>query len=221
MLNPLLMMLILTFVFSNVFRFEITHYAVYMLSAQIVWIFFSQTTTAAMHQMAWGGPLLTKIYVPKAVFPLAALGTGLVNFALALVPLALIIIVTGVPITPAMLMLPIPMVFAACLALGVGLILSTISMWFHDVIDMWQILLTALYFFTPIMYPRSILPEGYVFLLNLNPVYHIVELFRLPIYIGWPAGPYTLLAAAVSSFVALVVGWLVFTSRARSMANQA
>lgn len=220
MLHPLLMMAVLTFVFSNVFRFDVEHYPLYMLSAQIIWTFFIQTTTAAANQLAWGGPLITKIYVPKSVFPLSALGTGLVNLLLAMVPLALVVIVTGVPITPAILWLPIPILFAAFLALGVGMLLSTISVWFHDIIDMWQVVLTALYFFTPIMYPKSILPEEYAEMLNLNPVYHIVEAFRLPIYSGWPAGPYTMLAAAIGSISALVLGWLIFTSCADRMAQR-
>ncbi len=217
MLNPLLMMIVLTVVFSNLFRFDVPHYAVYMLSAQIVWTFFAQTTTSAMMQLVWGGSLLTRIYVPRTIFAVAAVGTGLVNLLLAMVPLFAIVVVTGVPLTPAVLWLPLPMFLAVCLALGVGLLMSTISVWFPDVIDMYTIGLTALYFFTPIMYPKSILPEAYRGWMNLNPMYHIVEAFRLPIYSGWSAGPLTLLVAAVAGLGVLVVGWLVFTARADRM----
>jgi ABC-type polysaccharide/polyol phosphate export permease len=218
MLNPLLMMVVLTLVFSNLFRFDIPHYPVYMLSAQILWTFFAQTTNAAMSQILWGGPLLTRIYVPKTVFAVAALGTGLVNLFLSLIPLLAIILVTGVPITPALLSLPFPIFLAACFALGCGLVLSTIVVWFPDIVDMYQIGLTTLYFFTPIMYPRTILPESYRAWMNLNPMYHIIEAFRLPIYSGWFAGPYTWLAATVAALGVLVAGWLIFASRADKIA---
>src|SRR5687767_10333494 len=79
MLNPLLMMAILTLVFSEFFRFEVRHYPVYLLSAMIMWNFIGQTTTAAMSHLLWGGQLMTRIYVPRTVFALAATGTGLVN----------------------------------------------------------------------------------------------------------------------------------------------
>src|SRR5439155_19436287 len=87
MLNPLMMMLVLTLVFSNLFRFSVQHYPVYMLSAQIMWTFFAQTTTAAMSNLIWGGSLLTRIYMPRTVFAVAAVGTGMVNLLLSMCPL--------------------------------------------------------------------------------------------------------------------------------------
>jgi len=214
MLNPLLMMAILTLVFSEFFRFQIRHYPVYLLSAMIMWNFIGQTTTAAMSHLLWGGQLMTRIYVPRTVFALAATGTGLVNLGLALVPLIFIAIIIGVPLTPSLLWLPLPIVLGAMFALGAGLFLSTIAIRFPDVVDMYQVLLSALYFLTPIMYPKSIVPEEWHWIFNVNPIYHLVEAFRAPIYSSWPAGPNTLLAAAIAGVVALVVGWTIFASRA-------
>jgi ABC-type polysaccharide/polyol phosphate export permease len=218
MLNPFLTMLVLTVVFSSLFRFDIPHYPVYMLSAQVLWTFFAQTTTSAMSQLLWGGGLLTRIYIPKTVFAVAALGTGLVNLLLAMVPLFIIVVALRVPITLAILWLPFSMVLAMCFTLGVGLLLSTISVWFPDIVDMYQIALTTLFFFTPIMYPKTILPETYRDLMNLNPMYHLIEAFRLPIYAGVSAGPHTLLAATAAAVVTLVAGWLIFTARADKIA---
>lgn len=214
MLNPLLMMAILTLVFSEFFRFEVRHYPVYLLSAMIMWNFIGQTTTAAMSHLLWGGQLMTRIYVPRTVFALAATGTGLVNLGLALVPLIAIAIIIGVPITPSLLWVPLPIVLGAMFALGAGLFLSTIAIRFPDVVDMYQVLLSALYFLTPIMYPKSIVPEEWHWIFNVNPVYHLVEAFRAPVYASWPAGPNTLIAAAIAGIAALVIGWTVFASRA-------
>src|SRR5919204_3951392 len=81
LLNPLLMMAVLTLVFSEIFRANISHYAVYLLSAQLVWNFFAQSTTQAMGHLTWGGVLLTKIYLPRTVFAVSQIGTGLVNLS--------------------------------------------------------------------------------------------------------------------------------------------
>jgi ABC-type polysaccharide/polyol phosphate export permease len=148
------------------------------------------------------------------VFAFAATGTGLVNLGLALVPLLAIAIVSGVPLTLSLLWLPVPIVFGSLFALGVSLFLSTIAVRFPDVIDMYQVLLSALYFLTPIMYPKSIVPEQWHWIFNINPIYHLVEAFRAPIYASWPAGPNTILAAGLAAVAALVVGWTFFASRA-------
>jgi ABC-type polysaccharide/polyol phosphate export permease len=220
MLNPLLMMAVLTLVFSSLFRFELRDYPVYLLSAQILWVFIAQTTTAAMSHLLWGGSLLTKIYVPRTVFALAAVGTGLVNLVVSIVPLLIIAAAIQAPLGPSLFLLPIPIVLTAAFALGVGLLLSTIAVVFPDIVEMYQVFLTAWYFFTPIMYPKSIIPENYQWLLNLNPAYHLVEAFRAPVYATSSAGPNTVLAAAIVSLVALVIGWVVFTSRADEIPYQ-
>ena len=212
MLNPLLMMAVLTLVFSQLFRGDIRHYAVYLLSAQLIWTFFAQTTTQAMSNLAWGGALITKIYLPRSVFAVSQVGTGLVNLVFALVPLFLITLLTGASLTWAVLWLPVPMLLTACFALGVGLLLSTVAISFPDVIDMYQILLTAWYFLTPIIYPISALPESARWLMNLNPAYHFVEAFRAPVYAGTGPDPGGLLVAATAAVLALAAGWFVFAS---------
>ncbi len=219
MLNPLMMMVVLTLVFSSVFRqWDTHHYPVYLLSAMVLWNFFSQSTTAAMSQLLWGGALLGKIYVPKAIFPLAAIGTGLVNLVIALVPLMVIMLVVGVWPSWAMLFLPVPIVLTAMFALGLGLALSTLAVVFSDVVDMYQIVLSAWFFLTPIIYPESIVPEGERLWMYLNPMYYFVNLFRLPIYEGTLADPMTLVVATVVSVATLALGWVLFTGRIDDMA---
>jgi homopolymeric O-antigen transport system permease protein len=214
LLNPLLMMAVLTLVFSQLFRADVRHYAVYLLSAQLIWIFFAQTTTQAMNSLTWGGALVSKIYLPRSVFAVSQVGTGLVNLGLALVPLLFITVVSGVPLTWALLWLPIPMLMMACFALGIGLLLSTLAISFPDVVEMYQVILTAWYFLTPIIYPLSALPESTRSLMSLNPAYYLVEAFRGPVYAGTAPEPTALVVGGVAAVVSLVAGWLLFTSAA-------
>jgi ABC-2 type transport system permease protein len=220
MLNPLLMMLVLTFVFSEVFRIagSAKHYAAYALAGLSLWNFFSQTTLGAMSELIWGGGLLSRIYVPRAIFAASALGTGLVNLVLSLLPLFLIMIITGVPIRATILILPLPILLTAMFALGVALFLSRVAAYFADVMEMYQILLMAWMYLTPVIYPKEILPARFQWIFNLNPMYHLLEVFRAPLHAGQLAGPKTLAAAAVTSLLTLVFGWWYFSRKADELA---
>ncbi len=216
MLNPLGMMIVLTVAFSNIFRFDTEFgYPAYVLSGLLAWNFFSQTTTAAMVNLVWGGGLLHRIYIPRTSFSLAAIATGLVNLSLALVPLLLINVVTGVPIKPALLFLPVPMLLLAAFALGVGLLISTFAVYYPDVAEMYNIALVGWMYLTPVIYPISILPETIRFwVVRLNPMYYLLEVYRAPVYYGRLPELDILIPAIVIALTFLVVGWIVFTQKA-------
>lgn len=218
MLNPLGMMVVLLLAFSTVFGSR-QSYAVYLLTGLIAWNFFAQTTTSAMTQLTWGGALLNRIYLPRAAFALSAVGTGLVNQLFALVPLALVMAVTRTPLHPTIALLPVAIVLLASFTLGVGLLVSTLAVYFPDVAEMYQIALVAWMYLTPIIYPESIVPQTYRWwMFNLNPMYHLVKLFRMALLYGtWPSA--TQLASAVTIALAvLLAGWTLFTAKADEFA---
>jgi len=220
MLNPLLMMVVLTFVFSEIFRTSIVSksYSAYALAGLLLWNFFAQTTTGAMSELIWGGGLLKRIYLPRGIFAVSSLGTSMINLLLSLVPLFIIIVVTGVPIHAVSLVLPGAIILTAMFALGVALFLSRIAAYFHDVMEMYQILLTAWMYMTPIIYPKEIIPERFRWLFKINPMYHLMEVFREPLVVGRMAGPKTWTAAAVASLVTLIFGWWFFSRKADELA---
>jgi ABC-type polysaccharide/polyol phosphate export permease len=219
MLNPLMNMAILALVFSQIFRFALENYIVYLLAGLIFWNFFSQTTIFAMNELVWGGGLLARIYLPPATFVVAALGTGLVNLLLSLVPLLVVMVVTGAPLTGSLLFAPVAIVIGAMFALGISFLVSTLALYFADVADMYQILLLAWMYLTPIIYPKEIIPESYRWVVtNINPMYHLVEVFRSPFVNGWMAGYKTLGLAAGIALVTLVVGWYVFSRQSSEFA---
>lgn len=218
MLNPLGMMVVLTVVFSQLFH-SIRGYPAYVLSGLIAWTFFSQATSAAMQQMVWGSALLHRIYMPRTAFVVSAIGTGLVNIALSLVPLVLIAALVGLPVTWSLLFLPIAIVLLAAFALGVSLLLSAWAIYFPDVAEMYQVILIAWMYLTPIIYPVETIPEHYRFwFFHLNPMYYLVQIFRKPIFEGAIPGLPLLAAGTLIAVVTLVVGWVVFCARADEFA---
>ena len=211
MLQPLGMMIVLTIVFSQLFN-TVEGYPAYLLGGLLPWIFFAQTTTSAIQQSVWGGTLMRRIYVPYTAFPAAAVGTGVVNLLLSLVPLLGMMLIVGRPIRWTVLFLPIPIILLAAFALGVGLLLSSLAVRFPDIAEMYQIILQAWLYLTPIMYPSDILPEAYRNLLvYLNPIYYFILMFRVPLYDGvLPSLPLALAATAIA-LVTLVTGWIYFS----------
>lgn len=219
MLNPLGTMIILTLVFSQAFGGSQEGYAAYVLSGLIAWNFFAQSTNAATLHLVWGGSLLKKIYIPRTSFALSATGTGLINLILSLIPLVLVMLVIGVPIRWTIVLLPIPILFLAMFALGIGLIISTMAIYYADVAEMYQIILTAWMYLTPVIYSPDILPEQYSFwITRLNPMYYLVELFRMPIYYGRVPDINLILISGGIALITLFVGWMYFTSKSDEFA---
>lgn len=210
MLQPLLTMLVLTLVFSAIFRFEIANYPVYALAGIMFWNFFSQSITTSMNSLRGNAHLLTKIPVPKAVFPLATVIAGVINLLFALVPLFAILLFTGHPIRPALLFLPAAVLLAALFTLGAGLLLSPMAVFFYDTIEMIGVVMTLLMYMTPIFYPMDIIPEKYLWAVRFNPIRSVLEVFRDPIYFGKIPPLSHLTVALVVTAVALLIGVVAF-----------
>ena len=210
MLQPLGMMIVLTLVFSQLFN-QVDGYPAYVLGGLMPWLFFAQTTTSEIQQSVWGGTLMRRIYVPYTAFPAAAVGTGIVNLLLSVIPLLAMMLVVGRPIRLTILFLPIPIILLSAFALGLGLFVSSLAVRFPDVAEMYQIILQAWMYLTPIMYPADILPEAIRKLQYLNPMYYLILLFRVPIYDGVLPSLPLILAATGISVTTLVIGWIYFS----------
>ena len=210
MLQPLLTMMVLSAVFSTLFRFQKPNYSVYALAGIMFWNFFSQSITTSMNSLKGNAHLLTKLPVPKAVFPIATVIAGVINLLLAMVPLFAILLVTGHKIGLSVLFLPVSILVAALFTLGAGLLLSPLAVFFHDTIEMIAVILTLLMYLTPVFYPMEIVPPRYLWAVRFNPVRSVLEVFRDPIY-NSKVPPITHLSVALGvTALALVLGIVAF-----------
>lgn len=178
LMNPLLMMWILTIVFSYVFRFDIPNYPLYLIIGQVVFNFVSESTTASMYSIVGNAALLKKVYVPKVVFPLARVASSFVTMLFSMVAIFIVMIATGVPLSPTLLLLPLPLFFLFVFSLGVSLIVSAVVVYFRDMFHLYSVFITAWSFLTPIFYPISIIPKDFSWILFWNPLYYILSYFR-------------------------------------------
>lgn len=217
MLNPLGMMIVLTVVYSQLFK-TVEGYPAYVLSGLIAWNFFSQTTSAAIGSLVWGGEFFQRIYVPRSVFAISAMGTGLVNLLLSFVPLLGVMIIAGVPIRASIIFFPIPIILLIFVSLGVGLLISSIAIYFPDIVEMYQIILQAWFFITPIVYPIDLLPEKLRSIITLNPLAPVINLFRAIIYEGKLPTSADLIPATLIALITIGIGWWIFARKSDEFA---
>jgi len=217
LLEPLMLMAILTMVFSQLFRFQLEHYPIYLLCGLLLFDFVSRSTLQIVEEVVESQGLASRIYVPRTVFAIATALSYLVSWLIALVPLLLIMAVLGHRLSWTLITVPLGMLLTALLALGVGLLVATLGASFHDVKLTYQVLLTAWFYATPIMYPLEIVPEKYHVFLQVNPLLHLCSIVRDPAFLGQPASLATWFLGAASSVSAVLLGWWAFTSRRRSL----
>lgn len=216
MLNPLLTMLAFTLVFSAILRQPIVNYPVYFLAGSIFWTFFAQATGHAASLTLDAMEIAKRIFVPRSVFVVSAVGVALVNLLFSLVPLLLIILVTGHPLHLTWLFLPVAVLIGGFFTAGVGLLVFTMASRFIDVRDTYLVLLGPWFFITPIVYDPSIVPPQYRLFVRYNPMTYLVDLFRAPLYSGWLPGPNTLAFASLAAVLSLVAGWFFYAVKIES-----
>ncbi|HEY6928901.1 MAG TPA: ABC transporter permease [Thermoanaerobaculia bacterium] len=220
MLAPLLNMLALTLVFSALLKQQIQNYPVYFMTGSLFWTFFAQSTSNAASQTVDSNEMAKRIYIPRSVFVMSSIGVGLVNLALSIVPLLIILLLTGFPLHATWYYLPLSVAIETLFAAGVGLILFTLASRFTDVREMYLVLVQTWFFLTPIVYHPSIVPPKYRLALWANPMYYLLQIFRKPIYDGViPAWRLTATSAGLAVFV-FVTGWIYFCNRSDQFAYQ-
>ena len=213
MLNPLLMMLITAMVFSNLFRFEIKNFALYLLTGQIVFTFYSESTSFAMGSILENGSLLKKVYVPKYLFPMSRIVSSAVNLCFTMPAMMAIMLFTGQEITINLLFCIVPLILLFVFCMGVGLFLAAFAVYFRDVFHLYGVVITALNYATPIFYPPNIVPEEYRFIIDINPLTYYLKAFRDVVYSNTIPELSLLGMCFVFSIIALSIGAYFFNKK--------
>ena len=152
-LNPLLMMIVMTIVFSTLFKSTIDNFPVYFLAGNLIFTLNSEITNNCTYAIIGNASLLKKVYIPKYLFPLSKAGSALVNLMFSLIAMFLVMIILRVPFLPTLLLLPIPIAYAFIFSLGLGLLLSAVTVYFRDIAYFYSVLLLAWNYFTPVFLP--------------------------------------------------------------------
>lgn len=209
-LNPLLMMIVITIVFSTIFKQSIPNFPIYYLAGSLIFSFNSESTSNALYSIIGNASLIKKVYIPKYLFPLSKIVSGLVNLGFSLIAMFIVMFITNTPFYSTLLLLPIPIAYVFVFSTGLGLILAAATVFFRDIAHFYGVFILAWTYFTPIFYPVSILPEAAMKVMKLNPMYHYINYFRDLVLHGiFPSLRENLLCAIIS-LVSLILGVFVF-----------
>lgn len=204
-LNPLLMMLVLTAVFSTIFNYKSGDFSVYYLTGYIMFNFVTEATTFSMTSIIGSAGLIKKVYIPKLVFPLEKCMFALVNMLFSLIAAIIVFLVVGVQPHWVILLFPLPIFYLFVFNFGISLILATLNTFFRDVGYLYNVFITIWMYLTPIIYPVSILPSWLLPIVKLNPLYHYVQYFRnVTIYGVMPSLKDNLICISISLLFLLI-----------------
>jgi ABC-type polysaccharide/polyol phosphate export permease len=210
LLNPALMMLVLTLVFGTIMRFSIDHYAIFLLSMLLPWTFFSQSLAYSVESVVGNADLLKKVRVSKLVFPVAALVANVVNLLLSMIPLVLLVLVLRFPFHWTWIYLPVPMLGLILFTLGMSFFFATANVFYRDVAHILQVVLSAWFYFSPIIYSLDFIAPKYRVLFKLNPMIYVLNGFRLAVYYGQLPALKSVAMSLACGIGTLLVGFAVF-----------
>ena len=209
-LNPLLTMVVYLFVFSTLFQSNVEYFPVYLLSGIVLFNSFSESTNLGLNSIVGNSALITKVYMPKMIYPLSKVLSSFINLCISFVPLLLVMLIVGIPFKKSLLLLPVVIVLLFMLCLGMSLLLATMNVFFRDTQFLWGVMVMLLNFLSPIFYPESIIPEQFLFIYRLNPIYQLLFFIRSIIINGVSPTPASYLYCILTSAVPLLIGIWIF-----------
>lgn len=210
LLNPLLTMLVLTMVFSTIFKNQIENFPIYLMCGRLIYEYNAESTKAAMNAVISNSSLIKKIYIPKYVFPLSSSIAALVNMSFSLLALILVMLVTNVEPKWTMLLFWLPMVYVFMFSTGLGLILASINVFFRDTKHLYSVFLTLWVYLTPIFYPFEAVSEPVQKIIRFNPLYHYIRMMRDLILNGTLPSLYQNALCIALGVGTIAVGMIVF-----------
>ncbi|MCX9073312.1 MAG: ABC transporter permease [Candidatus Methanoperedens sp.] len=209
MLNPLMMMLVLYFVFNNIFKLTQENLAMYLLIGLTGWRFFALGTSMAMMSIVGRPSLVTKIYIPREILTFSTVISALISSLLEFLVLIPLLIIFGVNLKITILIFPLLHILYFLIVYGIGLALASLYVYYRDLNQIWEVLLQMGFFLSPIVYPLSQIPDKYIFYYMLNPITRIIEMYRNVLLRGDIPGLIDFCVVILSGILFLIIGsWL-------------
>ncbi len=210
MLNPLMMMIVLYFVFSNVFKFTQEHFALYILIGLTGWRFFAIGTTSAMASIVGKASLVTKIRIPREVLTISVVLSALISSLLEFLVLIPLLIILGAYLSPVVIIFPVLHIIYFFLIYGISLALASLYVYYRDLNQIWDVLLQIGFFLSPIVYPVTLIPKNYISYYMLNPVTRLIQMYRDVLLFNRIPSSSDLGFVMLSGFIIFILGSMLF-----------
>ena len=209
-LNPLLMMIVMSIVFSYMFGSNVPNFPLYLIVGNVTFSLMSDSTNAALTSIINAAPLLKKVKVNRYIFPVQKVLFALVNFAFSLIAVAIVMLFFQVMPTWHFIWLPLCLFLLMLFCIGVGMAIGALSVFFRDIIHLWGVVITAWTYATPLFYPVGLLPDWMQAAEAFNPMYHYVCYFRdIAMYNTVPGLTENLICLGMAA-ITFAIGFAVF-----------
>lgn len=220
MLNPLLMMLVLYFVFNNVFKNTQEHFALYLLIGITTWRFFAMGTSVAMSSIVGKASLVTKIFIPREILTLSTVLSALLSSLLEFLVLIPLLVIFGVIPSLTIILFPLLHILFFPIVYGISLALASLYVYYRDINQIWDVVIQIGFFLSPIVYPLSLIPENYRFYYMLNPITRLIEMYRGVLLYNRLPELMDLGIVIFSGIVLLILGSLLFSKLSSRFAEE-
>jgi ABC-type polysaccharide/polyol phosphate export permease len=211
LLNPLLIYVSLTIVFSYLNRWDMRDYGLYFFSGFMAWTFFANTCSLSAESVVGNGNLVTRVYVPRLILPLVSVAINAIDLAASFLILLLIMIFVGAPFSWSLLFLPVAAAVLTVFAAGVALFCSAINVLFRDFRHLVGSVLFLLFFFSPILWKMESMPPNVRWWFEANPLVPFLRMFHGPIWAGQLPAPEVVALSCALAAAAVVAGFSVFS----------
>jgi len=219
-LNPLLSVVVYAIIFPYIMRMQMDHYLIYLITGIIPWTFFTMSINSGMISILVNANIIKKVYFPRIILPIASVTSALVNFLISCLIILVFVIFSGIGLSFHLLYLPLVIIIQYLLLLGITFVLSAIDLYFRDIENIMIFFINMLFYATPILYTPDIFPQKISFIINLNPMAHLINAYRDIFYYKTSPDLLSLGVVGVFSVIILIIGYLIFDKLQKGFAEE-
>lgn len=220
LLNPLLLLTVYSIIFPYILRINVENYTMYLCVALLPWTFFTSTITVGTFSMVTNGNIIKKVYFPREIIPISVVISGTVNFLISCIVMVLFLIFSGIGITWTALLFPLILVIQFLITLAFVFVLSAVTVYVRDLEHFVSIALMVLFYGTPIVYTMESIPTKLAWILNLNPMTHIISAYRDVLYYQKIPDMGNLLLLGGIAVIGVILGYYIFDRLQRNFAEE-
>lgn len=218
--NPLLMTLVYAIVFPFILRSTQPHYVTFVVIGVLPWTWFTNVISQGTNTIVVNGGIIKKVYFPREILPISIVTSGLINFLISCIIIAIFLICSGIGFSFYILLLPLIVLIQYILMLGLIFITSAIDVYVRDAEYIINFFITMLFYATPVLYSTSLFPQKFRWILYLNPMTTIINSYRDIFYYKTMPDLVSLLTVLAASIILTVIGTLIFKKLKKGFAEE-
>ncbi len=219
-LNPLFQLLIYALVFPFILRMNVDNYTMFLIVALMPWTFFNSTIIQSAASIVSNGGIIKKVYFPREILPISTATSNLINFLITGIIVIVALLISGIGIGTSMFMLPLIIIMQYILQLGLSFVFSAITVYIRDVEYIINIFMMLMFYLCPIVYSSDMIPDKFLPIFKLNPMFHIIEYYRTILYDKQVPNMSNVFILFIMCFVILVIGYLIFQKCKKRFAEE-